>query len=127
MTFMANSEGNSHPDVLGKRGAGGCYRCPCRCPCLQENWSYYCNYIAYSQTVNYLPVFLFPFEASKGNKNALIFEVPANSHDYLKKISTCRCYRFASWLCPFRMAKPKRLHKPKLEIFLHALRKSTSC
>jgi hypothetical protein len=31
------------------------------------------------QTIIYLIVFLFPFEASKGNKNALIFKVPANA------------------------------------------------
>jgi hypothetical protein len=41
-----------------------------------------------------------------------------------KKISPCRCLVFAAWLYPFHLAKPKRLHKPKLEIFLHALRKS---
>ncbi len=41
-----------------------------------------------------------------------------------KKIFPCRCLVFAAWLYTIHMAKPKRLHKPKLKIFLHALRKS---
>ena len=45
----------------------------------------------------------------------------------IKKISACRCLGFASWPKPLHIAKPKRLRKPKLKIFLHALRKSTSC
>jgi len=75
------------------------------------------------QIIIYLIVFLFPFEASKGNKNASIFKVPACPLPYLKKISPCRCICFASWLNPLHMAKPIRLHKPKLEIFLHSTAK----
>jgi hypothetical protein len=79
--------------------------------------------LAFGYTNIYLVVFHFPFEASKGNKNALIFDVPSHPPANLKKISPCRCLRFASWLCPFHIAKPKRLLKPKLEIFLHSTAK----
>ena len=80
--------------------------------------------LAFGSIIIYLIFSLLPFEASKGNKNALIFDVPSHPPAHLKKISPCRCLVFASWLCPFHIAKPKRLLKPWLEIFLHALRKS---
>jgi hypothetical protein len=67
--------------------------------------------------------FHFPFEASKGNKNASIFKVPAYALASLKKISPCRCICFATWLNPIHLAKLIRLHKPLLEIFLHSTAK----
>jgi hypothetical protein len=48
------------------------------------------------QAIIYIIVFNFPYEASKGNKNASIFKVPAHPQAYLKKISPCRCLCFAS-------------------------------
>ncbi len=43
-----------------------------------------------------------------------------------KKIFPCRCLVFAAWLYTIHMAKPKRLHKPMLKIFLHSTAKIAS-
>jgi hypothetical protein len=81
--------------------------------------------ILISLRLNYhlLYIFHFPFEASKGNKNASIFKVPSYPLANIKKISPCRCLCFASWQIPLLMAKPKRLHKPLPEIFLRSTAK----
>ncbi len=45
------------------------------------------------------------------------------THSSLKKISPCGCLVFVTLLNPLHTAKPKRLHNPKHEIFLHSTSK----
>jgi hypothetical protein len=51
---------------------------------------------------------------------SLIFDVPSCALTNLKNISPCRYIVFATLPVPLHMAKPIRLHKPELEIFMHS-------
>jgi len=68
-------------------------------------------------------IYFLLFITQKVSKRVLIFNVPACAPAYLKKIFPCRCICFASLLKPFHIAKPIRLRKPLLEIFLHSTAK----